>query len=76
MESVGIKSWIPIKEFNTIGIFEVLLRINKFYKILGDKIKIIGSLEQVDDKYIKKYKSVPNLDFSSDHFMQATEIQI
>lgn len=35
MESVGIKSWIPIKEFNTIGIFEVLLRINKFYKILN-----------------------------------------
>ena len=35
MESVGIKSWIPIKEFNTIGIFEVLLRIKKFYKILN-----------------------------------------
>ena len=35
MESVGIKSWIPIKEFNTIGIFEVFLRINKFYKILN-----------------------------------------
>ena len=46
------------------------------YIFVNDKIKVIGSLEQVDDKYIKKYKSVPNLDFSSDHFMQASEIQI
>ena len=30
MESVGLKSWIPIKEFNTIGIFEVLIRIKNF----------------------------------------------
>ena len=34
MESVGLKSWVPIKEFNTIGLFEVLIRIRKFIKIL------------------------------------------
>ena len=39
MESVGLKSWIPIKEFNTIGIFEVLIRIKKFLKLLK-KLKI------------------------------------
>ena len=32
MESVGLKSWIPIKEFNTIGIFEVLNTNKKFLK--------------------------------------------
>ena len=39
------------------------------YIFVNDKIKVIGSLEQVDDKYIKKFKSIPNTDFSSDHFM-------
>ena len=34
MESVGLKSWVSIKEFNTIGLFEVLIRIRKFIKIL------------------------------------------
>ena len=34
MESIGFKSWIPINEFNTIGLFEVLIRIKKFLKIL------------------------------------------
>ena len=34
MESIGFKSWIPISEFNTIGLFEVLIRIKKFLKIL------------------------------------------
>ena len=34
MESVGLKSWIPIEEFNTIGLFEVLIRITKFIKII------------------------------------------
>ena len=39
MESIGFKSWIPISEFNTIGLFEVLIRIKKFLKILK-KLKI------------------------------------
>ena len=34
MESVGLKSCVSIKEFNTIGLFEVLTRIRKFIKIL------------------------------------------
>ena len=34
MQSLGLKSWVPIKEFNTIGLFEVLIRIKKFIKIL------------------------------------------
>ena len=34
LESIGFKSWIPISEFNTIGLFEVLIRIKKFLKIL------------------------------------------
>ncbi len=34
MESIGFKSWIPISEFNTIGLFEVLIRMKKFLNIL------------------------------------------
>ena len=47
MESVGLKSWIPIKEFNTIGIFEVLIRIKKFLKLLK-KIENQIRLEKPD----------------------------
>ena len=35
MESTGFKSWVKITEFNTIGIFEVLIRILKFIKLLN-----------------------------------------
>ena len=34
MESVGLKSWVSISDFNTIGLFEVLIRIVKFLNIL------------------------------------------
>jgi len=34
MKNEGLCSWIPIEKFNTIGLFEVLIRIPKFYKIL------------------------------------------
>tara|TARA_B100000686_G_C16787096_1_gene975973 strand:+ start:895 stop:1992 length:1098 start_codon:yes stop_codon:yes gene_type:complete len=33
MESIGFKSWVPIKKFNTIGLFEVLIRILKYLEI-------------------------------------------
>lgn len=35
MQSCGLKSWIDIKEFSTIGVFEVLIRIFKFMKMLN-----------------------------------------
>ena len=34
MKKEGMSSWVPIEKFNTIGLFEVLIRIPKFYKIL------------------------------------------
>ena len=33
MKMEGMSSWVPIEKFNTIGLFEVLIRIPKFYKI-------------------------------------------
>lgn len=33
MKMEGMTSWVPIEKFNTIGLFEVLIRIPKFYKI-------------------------------------------
>ena len=33
MKIEGIRSWVPIEKFNTIGLVEVLIRIPKFYKI-------------------------------------------
>ena len=30
MESVGLNSWVSITDFNTIGLFEVLIRIVSF----------------------------------------------
>ena len=33
MESIGFKSCVPIKKFNTIGLFEVLIRILKYLEI-------------------------------------------
>ncbi len=35
MESTGFKSWVKITEFNTIGVFEVIIRVFKFLKILN-----------------------------------------
>ena len=34
MRRQGLKSWISISDFNTIGLFEVLIRIVKFLNIL------------------------------------------
>ena len=34
MKVEGLKSWVPINQFNAIGIFEVLIRILKFLKLL------------------------------------------
>ncbi len=34
MISAGLKSWVPIEKFNAIGIYEVLIRILKFIKLL------------------------------------------
>lgn len=39
-------------------------------------VKIIGALEEVNKEYLKKYKSIPNYDFPSDHFMQAAILKI
>ncbi len=33
MRIAGLQSWVSIKEFNAIGIYEVLIRIGKFYKL-------------------------------------------
>jgi len=33
MKAAGFKSWVPIDQFNAIGIFEVLIRIVKFLKL-------------------------------------------
>ena len=33
MEMQGMRSWVPIEKFNTIGLVEVIVRIPKFYKI-------------------------------------------
>tara|TARA_B100000963_G_scaffold340058_1_gene338320 strand:- start:260 stop:1345 length:1086 start_codon:yes stop_codon:yes gene_type:complete len=33
MKMEGMRSWVSIEEFNTIGLIEVLIRIPKFYKI-------------------------------------------
>ena len=33
MKAEGFKSWVPIDQFNAIGIFEVLIRILKFIKL-------------------------------------------
>ena len=35
MTSEGLKSWVSIQKFNTIGLFEVLVRLPKFLKILN-----------------------------------------
>ena len=35
MKSQNFKSWVPIEQFNTIGLFEVLIRLPKFLKILN-----------------------------------------
>ena len=42
MESIGVKSWIPISEFNTIGLFEVLIRIKipKDFKKIENQIRL------------------------------------
>ncbi len=34
MKLVGLQSWVPIEKFNAIGIYEVLIRIFKFYKLI------------------------------------------
>ena len=33
MKVMGFQSWVPIDQFNAIGIFEVLIRILKFLKL-------------------------------------------
>ncbi len=43
MESTGFESWIKISEFSTIGVFEVLIRIFKFIKLLNFVEKKIRS---------------------------------
>ena len=35
MQAEGIKSWVSISEFNAIGIFEVIIRIFKFIKLIN-----------------------------------------
>ena len=35
MTNEGLKSWVSIQKFNTIGLFEVLVRLPKFLKILN-----------------------------------------
>ncbi len=42
MNDQGLESWVSINEFNTIGIFEVIIRIFKFiklFKIIEKKVK-------------------------------------
>ncbi len=33
MESIGMNSWVPIKKFNAIGLYEVVIRIIKFIRL-------------------------------------------
>ena len=47
MESVGLKSWVSITDFNTIGLFEVLIRIVKFLNILKKIERNIRFLSQI-----------------------------
>ena len=47
MESVGLKSWVSISDFNTIGLFEVLIRIVKFLNILKKLKEISVFLTQI-----------------------------
>jgi len=43
MNSIGFRSWIKIEKFNTIGIFEVVIRIFKFLKLMRKiEIKVKG----------------------------------
>lgn len=46
------------------------------YIFINDKIKTIGALEEVNIKYIKKYVSIPNYDYPSDHFMQCAKLRL
>jgi len=45
MESEGLKSWVKITNFNAIGIYEVLLKIFKFFKLfkfIEKKIRLLN----------------------------------
>ncbi|MEE2694752.1 MAG: hypothetical protein VX976_00165 [Pseudomonadota bacterium] len=41
MESLGFNSWVPMSNFNAIGIYEVIIRIFKFLKLFNIIIKSI-----------------------------------
>ena len=41
MESYGFKSWVNINNFNVIGIYEVIIKIFKFIKIINNTEKKI-----------------------------------
>ena len=45
MKSQNFKSWVPIEQFNTIGLFEVLIRLPKFLKILNIVVRKIIKLK-------------------------------
>ena len=47
MEKEGLNSWVPIQNFNTIGLFEVLVRVSKFLKIL----KKVETIIKEDPRY-------------------------
>ncbi len=45
MKSQNFKSWVPMEQFNTIGLFEVLIRLPKFLKILNIVVEKIIELK-------------------------------
>ena len=46
------------------------------YIFVNSKVKILGSLEEIDNSFSKKNKSIPNNNFPSDHFLQAADIEL
>ena len=47
MKKEGMSSWVPIEKFNTIGLFEVLIRIPKFYKIFKKVENLLKIIHQI-----------------------------
>lgn len=46
------------------------------YIFVNSKVKVLAALEELNPKYLKGKKAIPNYDYPSDHFLQASIVEI
>jgi CCR4-NOT transcription complex subunit 6 len=46
------------------------------YIFVNSQINVLGAMEELEEKYIKNMKSIPDSNFPSDHFMQVADIEL